>query len=245
MVTSKSSTQREGEYVTYRSADGKTDIRSYFARPASSGAYPAVLILRGMAGPDSGYTQIADQLAAEGFSALVHTWQARGDDPGDNELFADIQGALGFLQKNPKVDDSRLAVFGYCKGGGYGVLAAAEFPQIHAVVSFHGFAFRLKETDSAHTKHPVDVADRVRRPVLILHGEADDASPIDKMRTLANRLREGGSAVAFTSYAGAKHGFAVSTHPGYMESAAKSSFATAISFLRTHLTPKFQPPSST
>src|SRR5438445_2684491 len=45
--------------MSYTSRDGATTIPSYLARPNGDGPHPAVLILRGVAGPDDGYTEIA------------------------------------------------------------------------------------------------------------------------------------------------------------------------------------------
>ena len=47
------------ESVSYTSGDGTTAIPSYLATPGAEGPYPTVLILRGVAGPDDGYTEIA------------------------------------------------------------------------------------------------------------------------------------------------------------------------------------------
>ena len=44
-----------------------------------------------------------------------------------------------------------------------------------------------------------------------------------------------GKVCTFTYYDGARHGFAVRTHPGYAEDAAKQSFDEARRFLATHL----------
>lgn len=52
--------------VTFTSGDGKTTIPSYLATPDGDGPHPAVLILRGVAGPDDGYTEIARRLAEWG-----------------------------------------------------------------------------------------------------------------------------------------------------------------------------------
>ena len=191
-------------------------------------------MLRGVAGPDTGYTEIADRLAGAGFAALVHGWQVRGNDPPDADLFTDIRGALAFLKARPEVDAGRLAVFGYCKGGGQALLAAVECPELGVVVSFHGFALR-QQLDAGHPRHPIDVADQLRRPVLILHGEADDVSLLPDMRKLAERLTASGCRVGFTSYPSAKHGFAVSTHPGFLASAAEDGFSRAVAFVRDHL----------
>ena len=60
------------ESVTFTSGDGETRVPSYLATPDSAGPHPVVLILRGVAGPDEGYTEIARRLADWGYVALVH-----------------------------------------------------------------------------------------------------------------------------------------------------------------------------
>ena len=130
------------ESVTYTSGDGATAIPSYLATPGADGPHPAVLILRGVAGPDDGYTEIARRLAEWGYVALLHGWKVRGDDPPDAPVYDDLNGALTFLRSVARADQKRLAVFGFCRGGVHAVMAARAHPEIRAVVVFHGFAFR-------------------------------------------------------------------------------------------------------
>src|SRR5262245_23938549 len=85
------------ESVTFTSGDGETSVPSYLATPDSPGPHPVVLILRGVAGPDDGYTEIARRLAEWGYVALVHGWKVRGTDPMDEPVYADLRGAMTFL----------------------------------------------------------------------------------------------------------------------------------------------------
>jgi carboxymethylenebutenolidase len=225
---------RNGAYETYPSPSDGTEIRSYFAAPRTAARNPAVLMLRGVAGPDEGYNEIADRLAGVGYAALVHHWQVRGNDPDDETLIADIRAAVAFLSRRPDVDSARLAVFGYCKGGGQALIAAAALPELRLIVAFHGFARRTQGPDAAH-RNPIDVADRVHRPVLLLHGEQDQLSPLPAMRDLHAALDKGGARTAMHVYPGADHGFAVSTHKGYQPQAARDSFERALAFATHHL----------
>jgi dienelactone hydrolase len=59
--------------VTFTSGDGETSVPSYLAAPERAGPHPVVLILRGVAGPDDGYTEIARRLAEWGYVALFYT----------------------------------------------------------------------------------------------------------------------------------------------------------------------------
>jgi carboxymethylenebutenolidase len=221
-----------GSYFPYTSADG-TAIESYFVAPEQQPA-PAVLMLRGIAGPDSGYTSMADQLARSGYAALVHQWLVRGTDPADADLLADIAAAITFLQSRSDVDAARIAVFGYCKGGGQALLAAAAMPAIRAVVAFHGFSRRPDGADATHAD-PLTVVPQLSIPVLLLHGEDDQLSPLPSMRELAQALAARPAFSELHTYAGADHGFAVSTHKGFRAEAAGDSFKRGVAFLNQNL----------
>jgi len=80
--------------MSYTSRDGATTIPSYLARPNGDGPHPAVLILRGVAGPDDGYLEIARRLAEWGYAALLHGWKIRGANPPDPPVYDDLKGAL-------------------------------------------------------------------------------------------------------------------------------------------------------
>lgn len=222
-----------GTYETYSNPADGTEIESYFVAPALVPA-SAVLMLRGVAGPDSGYIEIADRIADAGYAALVHRWQVRGDDPDDTTLIGDISAAIAFLQRRPEVDASPIAVFGYCKGGGQALIAAAALPEIRAIVAFHGFARRPNGSDATH-RDPLDLVASIHRPVLLLHGERDQLSPLPSMLELSAGLVAAGSPGAIHTYAGADHGFADSTHKGYNAEAASDAFDRGIAFLAQNL----------
>jgi carboxymethylenebutenolidase len=219
--------------VSYPSADGATTIPSYLASPHGNGPHPAVLILRGVAGPDDGYTEIASRLAGWGYVSLVHGWKIRGADPPDAPVYDDLAGALTFLKSVSTVDRTRVAVFGFCRGGVHAIMAARAHAELCVIVIFHGFAFRPMGAQAG--VEPYDLADGVNVPTLILHGTEDERAPITDMRRMEVRMRALGKVCEFKFYEGARHGFAVRTHPGYAENAAVQSFEEARRFLATHL----------
>jgi len=222
--------------VTFASGDGATPIPSHLAIPDGDGPHPAVLILRGVAGPDDGYTEIARRLAEWGYVALVHGWKIRGNDPSDALVYDDLKGAISFLHSVIEADLTRLAVFGFCRGGVHAFMAARAHEEIRAIVVFHGFAFRSSRAQPG--AQPYDLVEGVKVPTLIMHGTDDEQAPLESMRRMEARMRTLGKACAFTYYAGARHGFAVRTHPGYEEQAATRSFEEARRFLDTHLREK-------
>ena len=228
------------ERTTYPSADGATSIPAYLAAPASPGPHPAVLILRGVAGPEDGYTEIAERLASWGYLALLHDWKIRGDDPPDASIEADLAGALAFLRSLPAADRTRLAVFGFCRGGVHALMAATAHPDLRLVVIFHGFAFRREHAQPG--LQPYDLAQRIAVPTLILHGTKDEQAPIEGMHRLEQRVRETGRPIEFRYYEGARHGFAVRTHPGFDAPTAQASFAEARRFIDASFRPSNEAP---
>jgi carboxymethylenebutenolidase len=219
--------------VTFTSGDGATPIPSYLAIPDGDGPHPAVLILRGVAGPDDGYTEIAQRLADWGYVALMHGWKIRGNDPSDALVYDDLKGAITFLHSVPEADLTRLAVFGFCRGGVHAFMAARAHEEIRVIVVFHGFAFRSSRAQPG--AQPYDLVEGVAVPTLIMHGTDDEQAPLETMHRMEARMRALGKTCAFTYYAGARHGFAVRTHPGYEAHAATQSFEEARRFLDTHL----------
>jgi carboxymethylenebutenolidase len=219
--------------VSYTSGDGGTAIPSYLATPDGNGPHPTVLILRGVAGPDDGYIEIARRLAEWGYLALLHGWKIRGANPPDAPVYDDLKGALTFLRSVGGVDQKRLAVFGFCRGGVHALMAARAHDEIRVIVVFHGFAVR--PATSVAGAEPYDLAEGVNAPMLVLHGTEDEQAQVSGMRQMEARMRALGKVCEFKFYEGARHGFAVRTHPGYDEPAATQSFDEARRFLARHL----------
>lgn len=217
------------ERITYLSGDGKTQLSGYVATPGKRGPYPAVLILRGVAGPEDGYTEIADRIADWGYLAFLHGWKIRGDDPPDAPVVADLAGAMSYLRARPDVDRGRLAVFGFCRGGVHSLIVATAHADIRLVVIFHGFAFRPEQAQPG--LQPYDLAQKISVPTLIMHGTEDEQAPIEGMRRLEERVRSLKQPIRFKYYDGIRHGFGVRTHPGFNAPTAKDSFEEAHKFI--------------
>ena len=221
--------------ASYPSGDGRASIPAYLATPPGSGPHPTILILRGVAGPEDGYTEITERLAGWGYAALLHGWKIRGDDPPDAIVGADLTGALAFLRSVPSADLSRLAVFGFCRGGVHALMAVAAHAEIRLAIIFHGFAFRPENAQPG--VEPYDLVEKIAIPTLILHGIEDERAPVEGMRRLEGRARNAGKPIEFRYYEGARHGFAVRTHPGYDASIAKTSFEEARKFIDARFHP--------
>ncbi len=105
--------------------------------PSTPGPHPAVITLGGAGGglSEGG----AKTLASEGYAALALAYF--GVDPLPPELveipLEYFERAIAWLQAQPEVDASRLAVVGDSKGAELGLLLGATYPKdIKAVVGY-------------------------------------------------------------------------------------------------------------
>jgi carboxymethylenebutenolidase len=205
-------------------------LTGYCAAPNGPGPHPTVLILRGVAGPEEGYTEIADRIAGWGYLAFIHGWKIRGDDPPDGPVQEDLAGVMAYLRRRNDVDAKRIAVFGFCRGGVHALMVATAHSDVRLVIIFHGFAFRPEQAQPG--LQPFDLMQEITIPTLVQHGTEDEQAPIEGVRRLESRVRSKEPPISFKYYDGVRHGFAVRTHPGFNAPAAKESFEEAYSFIK-------------
>lgn len=111
--------------------------------PAHLKNYPAILFCHGLGGQKIGryrlYVELSRQLALLGIATLRIDFRGCGDSEGD---FADLtlegeisDALLGmkFLQQQPNIDKSRLALFGRSMGGAVAVITASRFKHIKSM----------------------------------------------------------------------------------------------------------------
>jgi hypothetical protein len=95
------------ESVTFTSGDGETSVPSYLATPDRDGRHPVVLILRGVAGPDDGYTEIANPSPVQ--PGALSSAEARGaqDPPGEGGQLGPPQARRTILTPSISSDTRR------------------------------------------------------------------------------------------------------------------------------------------
>jgi dienelactone hydrolase len=116
-------------------------IVGQFYVPSGAGPFPAVIVLSGSSGGLA--TRKPKVLAAHGYAVLSlpyfnYTSPLTGSSlPGDtSELPLEYFGkAITWLQSQPAVDPSRIGIYGGSLGGEVGMLVAAHYPEIKAVIA--------------------------------------------------------------------------------------------------------------
>jgi carboxymethylenebutenolidase len=224
--------------VSYTS--GGVEIRSFVARPAGSGPFPAIITIHGIFGLNPPDINLLERLAARGYLALAHGWQSRDHDPADDLILEDIRAAIGYLEGNESIDPARIGLVGFCRGGTIAMLAAARIAELSAAVVFYGQAV-YEETDSDKPVSAIDLVDDIRPPVLVFHGGEDIYFPIEDARRYRDRLKAAGKTHEFLEFPEADHAYFFEGAPNYNPDASSKSWDKMTEFLGGHLGSAFAP----
>jgi carboxymethylenebutenolidase len=139
------------EVLEYASPQGSGTMRGYLVRPADAKGKmrPGVLVVHENRGLNPHIEDIARRLALEGFMAFAPDALAPlGGYPGDEdkgrELFSkldqaktreDFVAAAAFLKARPD-GTGKVAVVGFCYGGGIANMLATRMPDLAGAVPF-------------------------------------------------------------------------------------------------------------
>lgn len=195
-------------------------LDGYLFRPRAPGRHPAVVYLHGCAGLSAGFKAGAsadpwvERLNDWNYIVLVvDSFSVRGigqtcTNGYGFELYRvqDAYGALDYLAQQAFVDPERIALIGFSAGGVAALQAAqdnapdmfelAGGARFKAVAAFYPFCVSTRE---------------LVVPTLVLIGEADDWSPAERCRKLAQDERQSGL-VSLVVYPHARHGFDMDWH---------------------------------
>ncbi|MCJ8009513.1 alpha/beta hydrolase family protein [Lederbergia wuyishanensis] len=206
--------------VTYMSQGLK--VKGLIAEPIEKGIYEGFLYLRGgiknvgMVRP----ARIA-QFASEGFVVFAPFY--RGNRGGEgNEDFAgddrhDAFSAFTLLKNLPNVQENRVHIFGFSRGGVMALFTAIQFPEAASIVTWGGVSdlsltyverkdmrrmmkrviggSPKTEPDEYESRTPLYELEKLKPPVLIIHGELDNNVSVEHARRLEKRLQSLGMQV--------------------------------------------------
>jgi carboxymethylenebutenolidase len=243
-----------GQRVDVRTEDGVID--SYTFQPDGTGPWPPVIIYMDAFGIRTQLGEMAQRLASNGYFVVLPNLYYRTGSfaPFDRQavlvegperdrfkgliqsinsamVMRDTAALLDMLDSHDSARDGRIGVVGYCMGGGYALTAAGTFPdRIAAAASFHGGSLATEKADSPHT-----FADRIRARVYVGAAEIDPSFPKEQQERLDRAFADAGIDYTLDTYAGAKHGFAVTGHLVYDPDASERHWTKLIELFRETL----------
>jgi carboxymethylenebutenolidase len=244
-------TSEEGLKVS----DGQVDsagfrLPIYTARPSGTGKFPVVIVIPEIWGMHAYIKDVARRFAAQGFLGITFEPYARNggvlhieqreallkvvNAVPDAQVMADLDAIVAHVKKLPEAHADRIGVTGFCRGGLYTLLFAAQSADVKAAVAWYG-QIKPAKTPGVRTAGPLDVAARIQAPVLGLYGEADQGIPVADVKEMESALKAAGKTAEFVLYADAPHAFHADYRPSYRENAAKDAWARCLAWFKEHL----------
>jgi dienelactone hydrolase len=183
--------------------------------PPGPGKVPAIVLLQASGGFGSNLDRWFREFNGMGIATFaVDSFTGRGiettvsdqDQLGRLALTFDAYRALELLAKHPRIDASRIALMGFSRGG-----AAARFASLKRFQRMYGpsgveFAAYVPFYADCGTTYigDTEVSDK---PILQLHGAADDYVPVAPCRAYFERLKGAGRNAVLREYPDAHHVF--------------------------------------
>ena len=164
-------------------------LPAYIARPKARGRFPAVLVVSEVFGLHAYIMDVCRRLAKLGYVAIAPAFFVRVGDPAplsdmaavfkivqaasDPQVLGDVGATLAYLKAQDFVAAAKIAVTGFCWGGGITWLACENFPDFKAGVAWYGRMVPPPGAETPDRLWPVKLADRLRAPTLGLYGGQD------------------------------------------------------------------------
>ena len=255
LVTDLATVSAPGRHEVSLSGSGVT-LGGILFRPASSAkAMPAIIVLHGWA-PEGvpGAPRVegwAQRLSEQGYVALALSMRGWPPSNGRDDCGAkqpdDVVEAVDWLAALPGVNADFIGVLGFSLGGQVALLAGARSPRIKAIVAYFPIADiqRWRDTTSnaairdlyvpqvcgaGDSNSPVNSADKIRAPVLLIHGDRDSWVPTEQSLMMREALRKANRYVELLVIGGGDHGFT--------DEQNKEAWSVTKQFFKMHLKPR-------
>jgi carboxymethylenebutenolidase len=234
---------RHGEYVDVKLPAGGTPIRTWIVYPERKDKAGVVIVIHEIYGLTDWLRGVADQLAREGFIAVVPDLvSGMGPNGGGSQSAASRDDVVALVRAiAPETATARLdavrdyaihlpaangksATLGFCWGGGKSFAYAAAQPALNAAVVFYG-----------SPPEPADLP-RIKAPVLGHYG-GDDARISTTIPPTEAEMKKLGKTYEPHIYDGAGHGFlrAQEDREGANLKATQQAWPRTVAFLRERL----------
>ena len=231
---------RHGEWVDVKMPGGPA-INSFVVYPERKDKGPVVIVVHDIGGMSDWARAIGDQLAKEGFIAIVpDLLSGKGPNGGGTASLGDQVGqtirtltpedlktrldALTAYGKTLPSSNGKTATIGFCWGGGTVFAYALNQPAVDATASYYG-------------PMPTDPAayDKAKTPILGLYG-GNDARVNANIPVAEEQLKKHGVSYSPNVFDGAGHGFLrnQTAQDGANLKATEKAWPMTIAFLKQH-----------
>jgi len=177
---------QNNEYWSYR--DGNWNIHGILVKPKGPGPFPAIIVSHGKGSTAETFARSkADEFLKWGMVTIAvdYTHSLTGSEADSDgyskENLRRAMKCLAILRDQPYVDGNRIAAYGNSMGAFLTIgLAAESKANLKAAIITAG-GLSAKPGYPAPTS---DIAEKIKVPMLILHGETDPVVPAERSERL-------------------------------------------------------------
>jgi carboxymethylenebutenolidase len=225
------------------------EIPAYYAVPQKGARRAAVLVVAEIWGLHEHIKDVVRRIAKAGYFAVANEPYFRIGDLtklenikeviasanklSDSQAFEDLNATLAWSGKHKRANVEKLGITGFCRGGRMVWMYTAQNKNVDAGVAWYG---SLMPIPPAMPTGPLDIADKIDRPVLGLYGGADQGIPLEQVERLRAGLKASGNDAKsqIHVYEGMPHGFYADYRPSYRKEAADDGWKRMLAWFKKH-----------
>jgi carboxymethylenebutenolidase len=232
----------DGQDITYAGADGAT-IMAYQARlKSTTGALPLVLVCHQNRGLNEHIRDVVRRFAKEGYIACGVDLLSRqggtakitnpnqfsalltGPNVNPDQFVSDFKSAVAYYQTKPDlVQFDKLAMNGFCFGGGVVWRSTQQIPQLKAASPWYG------------APPPLDQVGNIKAAVLGIYSSDPNDFANNGRDQLEQALTAAKVAHKFNVYPGTMHAFNDDTGPAFNQDQALAAWRDMINWFKQYL----------
>jgi len=239
---------RHGEWVDIKMPAG-APLKSFVVYPERKDKAPVVLVIHDIFGMGDWGRAVGDQLAKEGFIAIVpDLLSGKGPNGGGTEelgqsvgttirsltpddVASRLNAAMAYGKSLPS-SNGKTGVIGFCWGGSASINYAIAQPALNASVIYYGTP-PMKNVDGAQVVDPEPLA-KIKAPVIGFYG-GNDARVTSTVESTAAEMKKLGKSFESHVMEGAGHGFLKGQASSEANGkAAADAWPLTIAFLKKH-----------
>jgi carboxymethylenebutenolidase len=224
-------------------------IPAYYAVPKGKGKRPVILVVPEIWGNHEHIKDVVRRVAKAGYFAVANEPYFRIGDLtklenikeviaganklSDQQAFEDLDAVVAWAGKHQRANVDKLGITGFCRGGRMVWMYTAHNKKVDAGVAWYG---SLMPIPPEMPTGPLDVTDKIDRPVLGLYGSADQGIPMEHVERMRAGLKAFGNDAKSTIhvYEGMPHAFNADYRPSYRKEAADDGWKRMLAWFKKH-----------
>ena len=226
------------------------DIPAYYSVKKGGGKRPVVMVVPEIFGLHEYQKDMCRRLAKAGYFAVTSDPFFRSGDLSkvadikevlkganalsDQQAFEDLDKVLAWTEKQPRANATKLGLTGHCRGGRMAWMYTAHQKKVDAAVAWYGPTFA--EPTSVKPLNPVEITDKIDRPVLGLYAGADQGIPqahVDRMMAGLHAFGNDKKSMIHV-YPDMPHGFHADYRPTYRKEQAEDGWKRMLAWFKKH-----------